>query len=210
LPKGAVQLAVERLKGLVSSKVLKKDRLDKTDTIAVDGGMELTCDLFDLLNPRKWLNDSAIYLAMQISDKPPYIRFGLSIPLECEPGKIKETEEIEKVIDDDSSDCQVVEIRETTPLVEWAKKIEEDQRKAGEKLVHFRPINHRKHFTLLEINAREGVIRHYDSRADRGIKETEISRLVKKELGSFGFRYEEAVSTQKIPFPRFPVSIAMN
>jgi hypothetical protein len=210
LPKGAVQLAVERLKGLISSKVLKKDRLDKTDTIAVDGGMELTCDLFDLLNPGEWLNDSAIYLAMQISDKPPYIRFGLSIPLECEPVKIKETEEIGKVIDDDSSDCQVVEIRETTPLVEWAKKIEKDQRKAGEKLVHFRPINRRKHFTLLEINAREGVIRHYDSMADRGIRETEISRLVKKELGRFGFRYEEAVSTRKIPFSRFPVSIAMN
>jgi hypothetical protein len=141
---------------------------------------------------------------MQISDKPPYIRFGLSIPLECEPEKIKETKEIEKVIDD--SDCQVVEIRKTTPLVEWAKKIKDDQRTAGEKLVHFRPINRRKHFTLLEVNAREGVIRHYDSRADRGIKETEISRLVKKELGSFGFRYEEAVSAQKIPFPGFPVS----
>ncbi|KAH2582040.1 hypothetical protein KXV63_007062, partial [Aspergillus fumigatus] len=84
-------------------------------------------------------------------------------------------------------------VRKTTPLAEWAKKIAKDQQSVQEKLVYFRPINYRNHFTLLEINTREGVIRHYDSLAVGGIKKTVISRLVKKEFGSFGFRYEEAV-----------------
>jgi hypothetical protein len=115
--------------------------------------------------------------------------------LEYQPETTNKIKKIKKVTSD-SSDCQLIESKETTPLAEWAKKIAEDQQRAQEKLVHFRPINYRNHFTLLEINAREGVIRHYDSLADRGVKETEISRLVKKEFGSFGFRYEEAVSIQ--------------
>jgi hypothetical protein len=49
------------------------------------------------------------------------------------------------------------------------------------------------------------VIRHYNSLAVRGIKKTVISRLVKKEFGSFGFHYEEAVSILKML-----VSVAMN
>lgn len=109
-----------------------------------------------------------------------------------------------KRLTSEPSDCELVEVKNTTPLAEWAKKIAEDQQGVQERLVHFRPINYRNHFTLLEINAREGVIRHYDSLADRRIKETEIARLVKKEFGSFGFRYE-AVS-----IPKTPVSVAMN
>ncbi|KAF7173935.1 hypothetical protein CNMCM6106_008021 [Aspergillus hiratsukae] len=197
LPEGKLEDAVTHLKKLVSSKVLGKDTLDKTDNIAVDGSMDLTCDIFDRLYPTKWLDSWTIYLAMKISDKPPYVRFDTSVLLEYQPEKDKKIKKIKKVTSD-SLDCQLIEIKKTTPLAEWAKKIAEDQRRAEEKLIHFRPINYRKHFTLLEINTREGVIRHYDSLADRGIKETEISRLVKKEFSSFGFRYEEAETPRQL------------
>jgi hypothetical protein len=199
-----LEKAVKHLKELVSSNVLGKDTLDTTDTIAVDGSMELTCDIFDRLYPTKWLDSWTIYLAMRISDRPPYVRFDISVPLEYQPGNIKKNRKTKRVTSE-SSDCELVEVKKTTPLAEWAKKIAEDQQGVQEKLVHFRPINYRDHFTLLEINAREGVIRHYDSLADRRIKETEIARLVKKEFGSFGFRYEEAVS-----IPKTLVSVAMN
>lgn len=192
------------LKMLVSSKVLGKDTLDTTDSIAVDGSKELTCDIFDRLRPTEWLDEWTIYLAMKISDRPPYVRFDTSILLEYQPDKIKKNRKIEKVTNE-SSDCELVEVRKTTPLAEWAKKIAKDQQSVQEKLVYFRPINYRNHFTLLEINTREGVIRHYDSLAVGGIKKTVISRLVKKEFGSFGFRYEEAVSIRKTS-----VSVATN
>jgi hypothetical protein len=65
-------------------------------------------------------------------------------------------------------------------------------------LVYFCPLNHNKHFTLLEINEREKAIRHYDSMADpaviKGEKTTRISTLVEKEFGGLNFSYSEAVS----------------
>jgi hypothetical protein len=66
-------------------------------------------------------------------------------------------------------------------------------------LVYFRPINSRNnHFTLLEINEREKVIRHYDSDAApeviKGDKGTRISDLVKKDFGGLKFSYSETVS----------------
>lgn len=192
------------LKKLVSSKVLGKDTIDTTDSIAVDGSKELTCDIFDRLRPTEWLDEWTIYLAMKISDRPPYVRFDTSILLEDQPEEITKNRNIKQVTSE-SSDCEVIEVRKTTPLAEWAKKIVKEQQSVQEKLVHFRPINYRNHFTLLEINAREGVIRHYDSLANHGIKETVISRLVTKDFDSFGFRYEEVVSILKTP-----VSVATN
>ncbi|KAH1375219.1 hypothetical protein KXV36_002716 [Aspergillus fumigatus] len=191
LPEGKIEDAVMHLKMLVNSKVLGKDLLDTTNSIAVDGSKELTCDIFNQLRPTKWLDEWTIYLAIKISDRPPYVRFDTSILLEYQPDKIKKNRKIEKVTNE-SSDCELVEVRKTTPLAEWAKKIAKDQQSVQEKLVYFHPINYRNHFTLLEINTREGVIHHYDSLAVGGIKKTVISRLVKKEFGSFGFRYEEA------------------
>ncbi|KAF7166574.1 hypothetical protein CNMCM6106_002349 [Aspergillus hiratsukae] len=199
LPPGKLEDAVMHLKKLVSSKVLGKDTLDTTDTIAVNGSMELTCDIFDRLYPRKWLDAWTIYLAMELSDKPPHIRFSISTPLEYRAEEIKKIKKIKKVkkVTSDSLDCQLVEIKKTTPLARWAEKIAEDQKEAEEELVHFCPINHNQdHFTLLEINEREKLIRHYDSLANDATRKTEIPRLVEQQFGSFGFRYMDAYYSQ--------------
>ncbi|KAI2835493.1 hypothetical protein CBS11350_10019 [Aspergillus niger] len=196
LPDGKLEDAIMHLKKLVSSKVLGKDTIDTTDSIAVDGSKELTCDIFDRLRPTEWLDEWTIYLAMKISDRPSYVRFDTSILLEDQPEEITKNRNIKEVTSE-LSDCEVIEVRKTTPLAEWAKKIVKEQQSVQEKLVHFRPINYRNHFTLLEINAREGVIRHYDSLANHGIKETVISRLIKKEFDSFGFSYEEVETPQQ-------------
>jgi hypothetical protein len=60
------------------------------------------------------------------------------------------------------------------------------------RLVHFRPLNHNNNrFTLLEINEREGKIRHYSSIADKAVIEgtapTRVGRLVQVRY-SFGDR----------------------
>ncbi|KAH2096508.1 hypothetical protein KXW65_004410, partial [Aspergillus fumigatus] len=106
LPEGKMEDAVMHLKMLVSSKVLGKDLLDTTDSIAVDGSKELTCDIFDRLRPTEWLDEWTIYLAMKISDRPPYVRFDTSILLEYQPDKIKKNRKIEKVTNE-SSDCEL-------------------------------------------------------------------------------------------------------
>jgi hypothetical protein len=109
--------------------------------------------------------------AIQISDIPFYVKYGYSVPLD-EPGRGKRMKAVQK------------------PLAGWSRKITEFRREAGEKSkgttrsVYFRPLNHRNtHFSLLEINEREEVIRHYDSIADQGIinhnsKPARVERLV--------------------------------
>lgn len=114
------------LKMLVSLKVLGKDTLDITNSIAVDGSKELTYNIFNRLCLTKWLDEWTIYLAIKILDRPPYVCFNTSILLEYQLDKIKKNRKIEKVTNE-SSDCELVEVRKTILLVEWAKKIAEDQ-----------------------------------------------------------------------------------
>ncbi|RHZ45233.1 uncharacterized protein CDV56_102077 [Aspergillus thermomutatus] len=190
LPPGALDAAVKRLKKLIASEVLKKDSLDKTDAIRVNKRIELTCDMFNRLYPGEWLDCWTINVAMALSDKPTYVRFGISVPLE-------------ETIND-----QLREVER--PLARWSKTIANHQQEARETsgktvpLVHFCPINHNNHFTLLKINEREKVIRHYDSMAKPGTisgrNKTKISRLVKKEFSNLGFHYTEAVSIQYLLF----------
>jgi hypothetical protein len=77
------------------------------------------------------------------------------------------------------------------PLAGWARKMIKLHNEAKEifgdatRLVYFCPLNHKNvHFTLLEINEQEEVIRQYDLIADRGVidgtmKLTRVCRLVK-------------------------------
>lgn len=92
---------------------------------------------------------------MLISDRPWYVRYGLSILL-YEDGSEKKK-------------------KAKDPLASWAKEIEDDRRKIGNapnfltSLVYYRPINHGDHFSLLEVNERKRMIRHYDSNASKDI-----------------------------------------
>jgi hypothetical protein len=170
----------------VKTRVLDKPKFDRDDMIAVNESLELPCEIFERLRPGKWLDSWTIMALMQLPDKPAFVKHDLSIPLD-EIRSNKKTRPIER------------------PLRGWAKKIAKYRREAKDTfgdavpLVYFCPINHRnKHFTLLEINERERVIRHYDSMAKpdiiHGGMETRVSRLVHEEFGGLKFTFQEAVS----------------
>jgi hypothetical protein len=186
LPDGELNAAVDHLIELVSTEIFGNRPLDDNDTIAVNESVELPCDIFQRLRQGKWLDAWTIMAAMQISDKPFFIKHGESVPLD-EIGRYGRIKPIKR------------------PLTGWAKKITELRRQAKEtfgdtmRLVYFCPINHgNRHFTLLEINEREQAIRHYDSMAGsgtiNGTKKTRVCGLVREEFGDLEFSYSEAVS----------------
>ena len=184
MPGGELNAAVDHLIKHVSSKVLSKTTLDSSDTIAVNGSMELSCDIFERFRQHQWLDAWTIIAAMEISDKPEFVRYDLSIPLD----ETRNTGQMKPI---------------TRPLAGWAKKIAKHRRLAKETsgLVYFCPINHRNcHFTLLEINEQDQTIRHYDSKAEPGTilggRKTRISKLVMEEFGGLKYSYCEAVSVQ--------------
>jgi len=87
-----------------------------------------------------------IAAAMELTDKPSCVRYGLSVPLH-----------------DDKSVRPI-----TNPFGLWRRKIDEYRRNADsdEKLVYFCPLNlDANHFTLLEVNEQNRMILHYDSMA---------------------------------------------
>jgi hypothetical protein len=110
--------------------------------------------------------------AMQISDKPLFVRHGYSVPLD-ELGRNGRMKPVKR------------------PLAGWARKMIQLHNEAKEmsgdvtRLVFFCPLNHKNvHFTLLEINEQEEVIRPYDPMADKGVIDgtmelTWVGRLVK-------------------------------
>lgn len=109
-------------------------------------------DVFGRLASRRWMNDDLIMAAMDISDKPFYVRHGYSVALH--EGGANNNTLTERV----------------RPFAAWARGIkrlrEEAQREFGKiiPLVYFCPVNHtRDHWSLLEINERDRRIRHYDS-----------------------------------------------
>ena len=184
MPGGELNAAVDHLIKHVSSKVLSKTTLDSSDTIAVNGSMELSCDIFERFRQHQCLDAWTIIAAMEISDKPEFVRYDLSIPLD----ETRNTGQMKPI---------------TRPLAGWAKKIAKYRRLAKETsgLVYFCPINHRNcHFTLLEINEQDQTIRHYDSKAEPGTilggRKTRISKLVMEEFGGLKYSYCEAVSVQ--------------
>ncbi|EXJ73556.1 uncharacterized protein A1O5_03317 [Cladophialophora psammophila CBS 110553] len=189
MPKGILDVAVRRLIGDVSMKVLGKHKLENIDAVAVNN-TPVTCDTFDRLRYGEWLNDEMINLAMNISDKPDFVKHGYSVPLD-KVGKTRMTTPINR------------------PLAAWARRIKrlrEGERNGLQRttpLVYFCPLNHRgAHFTLLEINDQERVIRHYDSMADRATingsgKQTRVARLVEEEFTDLKYSYIEAPTPQQ-------------
>ena len=163
--------AVEQLIQDVRTKVLGKRKIREGDSVAINNGVELDCNIFQRLLNEEWLDAWTIFAAMQISDMPFFVHHGYSLPLE-EPGRNGRIKPIKR------------------PLSGWARKITDFRKDARERLgnstrmVYFSPLNHSNtHFTLLEINEREEVIRHYDSMASKGViagalKLTRVQKLV--------------------------------
>ncbi|BDD60236.1 hypothetical protein MAP00_005381 [Monascus purpureus] len=182
LPDNQLEAEIDRLIRDVNIKVLDQSTFGRDDTIAINDGMEIPCDIFDRLRPGRWLDSWTINALMQISDKPAFVKHDLSIPL-----------------DQKSGNNVLRPIKH--PLRAWATKMvkfrEEARKASGEwvPLVFFCPINHQgQHFSLLEINEREKVIRHYDSMA-KVTTRLRMTEVVEEQFGDLKFPYEEVVRT---------------
>jgi hypothetical protein len=188
MPTGTLNAAVDELAEGVSTKVLGKRKLEDTDSVAVDNGVELFCDIFDRLRQGKWFNAWTIMAAMQISDRPFFVRYGYSVPLD-ERGRNNRWKPVKR------------------PLAGWAREISTLRQEAKDvgadagALVHFRPLNHKNnHFTLLEINEREEQIRHYDSMAKKDVIEgtAKLTRVGKLVQVRYSFKDKEGDTSNAI------------
>ncbi|KIM93127.1 hypothetical protein OIDMADRAFT_138353 [Oidiodendron maius Zn] len=168
--------------------VLGKPTLDDDDSIIGNGSVELSCGIFDRLRSREWLNCWDIAAALEMTDRPAFVRLNLSIPLY-------------------KKDTNSKALPLSNPFHRWRKKIDDFRRKGKSDLedlqVYICPLNvNRNHFTLLEINEQTKMINHYDSMASAGIiqrktKTTLVRRVVMEEFRDLGFGYTEAPTPQQ-------------
>lgn len=134
--------AIDRLASQISNQVFKKRKLDVNDTFSINGSVELSVDVFARLWAGERLDPWALMAAMHISDRPDFVRFGESGPL-----------------DSMERHGQMRSIKR--PFQAWVKKITSFRREAegGTTLTFCCPVIHKNsHFTLLEINESEKVI----------------------------------------------------
>jgi hypothetical protein len=137
---------------------------------------ELPCNIFNMLRRDNWFDAWLLLAGMKMSDKPSFVRYGYSVPLD----------QFERFGRSGTR-------RVSRPLAGWRQTIErfssEAQIQQGQviRLVYFCPLNsNNNHFTLLEINERERKIYHYDSMASKGVIDgtVELSRVGKMVLVS--------------------------
>jgi hypothetical protein len=164
-----VNTAVDKLISRVSADVFEKKSLDDCDTFMIHNSVKIPADSLHRLRPGQWLDSWVLKVAMHISDRPTSVKFGESVPVNYigRHGRMRPA---------------------TKPFQAWAKNIAQLRREAETEsctpLIFFCPILSESHFTLLEINDGEKVIRHYDSLAASttisGMK-TRIATLVEVE-----------------------------
>ncbi|KUL81946.1 hypothetical protein ZTR_10981 [Talaromyces verruculosus] len=132
--------AVDRLTSQVSTQLFNKRKLDENDTITINGSVELSIDIFARLRAGEWLDSWAIMAAMRISDRPDFVRFGESIPLDS-IGRHGRMRPIER------------------PFQGWAGKIAMFRTEVEDStsLTFYCPVNHKNsHFTLPTPQQRDG------------------------------------------------------
>jgi hypothetical protein len=174
VPQGCLDTAIDRVVEEIGH-VLGKHPLGKDDSIMVNGAIEFSCGVFDRLRGREWLNCWDIAAALEMIDRPVFVRLGLSVPLHKK---------------DENGGVTPV----SNPLRRWRKKIDEYRCEGKNDLkapqVYICPLNiNADHFTLLEINEQTKMIYYYDSMASHGIihrkiKSTPVRRVV--EVSGFG------------------------
>uniref|UniRef100_A0A093X852 Ubiquitin-like-specific protease 1 n=1 Tax=Talaromyces marneffei PM1 TaxID=1077442 RepID=A0A093X852_TALMA len=189
LPNGTLNTAYNQLISRIKAQVFNKQSLSHDDTFIIDHSLKLPADIFYALQPGRWLDCWVIRVAMHIADRPASVHFCESIPV----NDIKRHDRIKPL---------------KKPFEAWVKEIAELRKKTESglesctPLIFYAPLCHtHSHFTLLEINDGEKVIRHYDSLAERttinGMKKTRISTLVKDEFGHLGYQYIEMPTPQQ-------------
>lgn len=95
------------------------------------------------LKGHTWLNDKLLVACLHLSEKLPFVRIGWTVTIHQD-------------------------IRPNTPMKQQferaSQKIQAWKKEANSPLVYFFPLyQHGNHFTLLEINEKEGYVYHYDS-----------------------------------------------
>ncbi|KAL7940065.1 hypothetical protein V8C42DRAFT_338668 [Trichoderma barbatum] len=144
----------------------------KCRSLLIHGTHTLEVDSLQRLKGNTWLNDDVIIACLHLSDKMEFVRIGFSVP-------------IHKPASPNSPIKRPFE-RTAAQVATWHKEL-------GESLVCFFPLlQYNNHFTLLEINYREGYIFHYNS-----IKSNcnDVKEAYEKEqvLSNFRFIEQEAI-----------------
>lgn len=76
--------AVDRLIEHVSINVLRKLDLQNDDIVTVSGRTEFDCGIFKRLRHGEWFDVWLLSVGIEISDKPSFVRYDHSIPLDEE------------------------------------------------------------------------------------------------------------------------------
>ncbi|KAI1642169.1 uncharacterized protein F4817DRAFT_321089 [Daldinia loculata] len=119
-------------------------------------------DILSGLEGSNWISHELILLCMHLADRLPHIRIGFSVPIH---ENIRGRER--KVLRDPFE-------RAADQIEKWNKAESEDR------LVCFFPLfQNDNHFSLLEINQRDGRIYHYDS---KGYKTSDIQAACKRKF----------------------------
>jgi hypothetical protein len=143
---------------------------DQDNAIIVRDAVELQFDSLNRLRPGRWLDMWLIAAAMELTDKPSCVRYGLSVPL------------------DEHKDGKVIPI--ANPFGLWRRKIDEYRREIEDDVrqIYLCPINlNTNHFTLLEINEQQRKIYHYNSMAAKNVirgnaRPTRVREMVEVRL----------------------------
>jgi hypothetical protein len=163
VPKGCLETSTTRVTNEIG-QMLDKNDLNDEDCVWINGTTELYCGIFNRLRSKEWLNCWDIAVALEMTDRPAFVRLGLSIPLH----KTEKTGEITLI---------------SNPLRGWRMKIDNDKHEAKNHSepphIYICPLNvTTNHFSLLEINVQSKMIYHYDSLATHGI----VQRKTKRSL----------------------------
>lgn len=152
-------------------------KFDKDDSIMVGDAVELSLDSLNRLRPERWLDLWLIAVAMELADKPSWVRYGLSVPL------------------DQDIDGEVIPIAK--PFGLWKRNIDAYRREGNDDVcrTYFCHVNlNTNHFTLLEINEQLRMIYHYDSMAGHDVihgkaEPTRVREMVEVRLDVGNLEY---------------------
>ncbi|KAG6368737.1 hypothetical protein INS49_002951 [Diaporthe citri] len=158
-------------------QALGKRELDHKDTITLSG-KSIPGDSFNRLGTGEWFDIWLLEAALEIQDRPACVKLLPCVSThELVDGKVKPIK---------------------APFRRLRSEIQSLSQWPQDGFIFLCPLCvNANHFTLLEINEREGMIYHYDSLSNRsgrsGLSRGDpVRNAVQEEMKSLGFNYEEA------------------
>ncbi|CAH0017605.1 unnamed protein product [Clonostachys rhizophaga] len=141
---------VQVREGLSIKPEFLKDRATANTLFIKDQKIRVDKEAIEALKSTAWLSDSVIMACLHLCDRLPFVRVGFSVPIHQQRNSHK---------------------RMPRPFEMAVKKIAawHNEAEGSAKLVSFFPLFlNQNHFTLLEVNERDGCIYHYDSLSEVG------------------------------------------